>query len=121
VKIDMDIVEDEMKTGMFSKTKIFRLNVKAQLTEEERQAALQAGDLIHKTFIIYDCIPGTKDYKDYNGVREVNVAEAMGGFSSYYADTLGAQNAMENVKVQYRLFKENIEAVQAPRSQSFEL
>lgn len=123
MKVDMEVREDKLKTGMFSSVPVFKVRFKVEFTEAEKVAMRKSG-VMDATFMTYPMHPHDKNGRDLHGDERavpVSLIVNNGGWEPYYKTRIEAQNALSYIEDQFRLLKENITAVDAPKTKSLEL
>ena len=124
MKVNMEVIDDKLKTGFFSSVPIFRLVVSAEFSEEEKVAIKKAG-IVDQIFLYYPLHSEDEfNRRVFNGDEAYVTVENLlknSGCKPYYLTQLAANNAMEEIAGIFRNLKDNINAISAPKTKSLEL
>lgn len=123
MKVNMEVSEDRHSVSLFRSVDVFRLTVSVEFSEEEKEALKRSGAM-KQIFLSYDLHPkddlSRRIYEGELGHVYVEGLVQNSGCKPYYLTQVDAQNAMSEVEEQFRRLKQNILAVDAPKTKSLE-
>jgi hypothetical protein len=123
MRVNMEIKDGQQKTGMFSSVPVFFVNVDAEFSDAEKIALKRSGAM-DQVFLSYHLHPSDSLMMSiYEGpTAHVTVEKLVknSGCNPYYTSMVLAQNAMSEIESQFRLLKQNIDAIDAPKTKSLE-
>lgn len=123
MKVNMEVSEDRHSVSLFRSVDVFRLTVSVEFSEVEKEALKRSGAM-KQIFLSYNLHPEDKTarslFEGDQGHVQVDWLVKNSGCKPYYLTQVDAQNAMSEVEEQFRKLKQNILAVDAPKTKSLE-